>query len=252
MGIENLLQKPFLILLIVIIGISVSSAAALFVHNENTNIQGTLKVTAGEIAVERTGATSGITVQNDGDANVIKFSDLTPGEEQIFQFRQVGAGDRLDINDVTNGIVILSAEAGTGNVGIGTTSPSEELEVNGQILGDPIVGKWRPDSTTTNTNTEYVKWDIEDFNTDPTYFGFTAGQDHIKILKSGTYQITANVLTFSGALGEAMAWELLRTSSSSVDQEYLCRNLATLAGAFYQSSCTTIETFASNEKSTFT
>lgn len=157
-------------------------------------------------------------------------------------------GNVVITDDLTVDSSTLVVDSANDKVGIGTTSPSEELEVNGQILGDPIVGKWRPDSTTTNISSEYVKWDIEDFNTDPTYFGFTAGQDHIKILKSGTYQITANVLTFSGALGEAMAWELLRTSSSSVDQEYLCRNLATLAGAFYQSSCTTIGTFASNER----
>jgi len=130
---EKFSQKPYLILLIVIIGFSVSSAAALVVHNENVRIAGTLKVVGGDVTVQRTGGTSGIVVQNDGFSNVIKFSDLTPGQEQIFQFRQVGAGDRLDINDVSNNKVLLAAKAGSGYVGIGTIDPTSTLHVAGDL-----------------------------------------------------------------------------------------------------------------------
>ena len=141
-GKQRFSRKPYLILLIIIVGVSVGSASALIVHGENVIVQGTLKVTAGELAVERTGAPSSITVQNDGFSNTIKFSDLTTGQEQIFQFRQVGTGERLDIFDVTNNKIFLSADAGTGNIGIGgQTSPQEQLDVKGNIHLSGVTAK---------------------------------------------------------------------------------------------------------------
>jgi len=118
------------------------SAAAVFVHNENTQINGQFKVIGGEVAVERSGSPSAITVQNDGDGNVIKFSDLTPGELQIFQFRQLASGERLDIVDITNNKIMFAGQAGTGNVGIGgQTSPQEALDVKGNIHLSGVTAK---------------------------------------------------------------------------------------------------------------
>ena len=139
---QSFTRKPYLILLIIIIGVSVGSAAAVVVHNENTIINGILKVIGGELAVERSGLPSAITVQNDGDTNVIKFSDLTPGELQIFQFRQLASGGRLDIVDITNNKVMFSGIAGTGNVGIGgQINPQEALDVKGNIHLSGVTAK---------------------------------------------------------------------------------------------------------------
>lgn len=132
-GKQKLSQKPYLILLIIIIGVSVGSASALFVHNENTLVKGTLKITDGELTVDRVGAPSAITVQNDGFSNAIKFSKTTAGNQQIFQFRQNAAGDTLDIIDITNNKVMISGKAVTGNVGIGTTNPTSKLHVVGDF-----------------------------------------------------------------------------------------------------------------------
>ena len=114
-------------------GVSIGSASALVVHNENVRVNGEFKVDGGSVTVQRTGAPSAIVVQNDGSANTIKFSDLTTGQEQIFQFRQIAAGDRLDIFDVTNNGVRIAILAPSGNVGIGTVTPAEQLDVNGNI-----------------------------------------------------------------------------------------------------------------------
>ncbi len=109
------------------------NAWALIVHNENLLVKGGFKVVGGSATVERSGDQSSIVVQNDGFANTIKFSDLTTGQEQIFQFRQIATGDRLDIFDVTNNGVRIAILAPSGNVGIGTTAPTEQLDVNGNL-----------------------------------------------------------------------------------------------------------------------
>jgi len=281
MGKINLTKTPLLILFVVIISIGFTAGGVYANHTTTTHTgdvvieqseagTGKLSVIDNNLGIRTTAGgqmihalrddglvgsfrVEGInnspaffSIRSTGGTPNLLLADDDTGQTYLWRISQPDT-DRLDIVDNTAGAVRMSITK-DGNVGIGIQSPSEELEVNGQILGDPIVGKWRPDSSTLVNNIEYVKWDIEDFNTDPTYFGFTAGQDHIKILKSGTYQITANVLTIAGALGESMKWDLFRTSSGGVDQEYLCRNQATMAGGFYQSSCTTIQTFASNER----
>ncbi len=109
------------------------NAWAMIVHNENVRVNGHFKVDGGSVTVQRTGATSALVVQNDGSANIVKFSDLTTGQEQIFHLRQIAAGDRLDIFDSTNNGVRIAILAPSGNVGIGTTTPAEQLDVNGNI-----------------------------------------------------------------------------------------------------------------------
>jgi len=111
----------------------VGNAWAMIVHNENVRVNGQFKVDGGSVTVQRTGATSALVVQNDGSANIVKFSDLTTGQEQIFHLRQIAAGDRLDIFDSTNNGVRIAILAPSGNVGIGTTTPAEQLDVNGNI-----------------------------------------------------------------------------------------------------------------------
>ena len=109
------------------------NAWAMIVHNENVRVNGQFKVDGGSVTVQRTGATSALVVQNDGSANIVKFSDLTTGQEQIFHLRQIAAGDRLDIFDSTNNGVRIAILAPSGNVGIGTVNPAEQVDVNGNI-----------------------------------------------------------------------------------------------------------------------
>ena len=110
-------------MVVLLISISVGSAMALVLHDDNTKVTGNFEV--------QNPAGSSITVQNAGAFNSIKLSDLD--DEQIFQFRLIGTGARLDIFDVTQNRVNIAILSSNGNVGIGTTSPTEALDVNGNI-----------------------------------------------------------------------------------------------------------------------
>ena len=103
---------------------TIGSAMALITHAD------IVKVTE-ELQVERATGPSAITVQNSGFSNAIKFSDID--NPQIYQFRQIGTGDRLDILDITNNRLGISMLASNGNIGIFNGNPTEKLDVNGNI-----------------------------------------------------------------------------------------------------------------------
>ena len=130
---HNIMKIPtYAILLVVIGGVSMGSAMGLVVDNENRIVNGEFKVTGGAATVDRTGGQSSIVVQNSGFANTIKFSDID--DAQIFQFRLAGDGSRLDIVDITAASAVrVAIESTTGQVGIGTSAPTETLDVNGNL-----------------------------------------------------------------------------------------------------------------------
>lgn len=76
-------------------------------------------------------AGSSITVQNSGAFNSIKLRDID--DNQIYQIRLIATGARMDIVDITNSRVNISILSSNGNVGIGTTTPAEALDINGNI-----------------------------------------------------------------------------------------------------------------------
>lgn len=90
------------------------------------------------LIVTRTGSGAAITVQATG-APAVKLQELDSG--QIFQFRVTGDGSRLDIIDITNNRVGLSMAASTGNIGIGISVGTQQLDVNGnaRVRGDLIM-----------------------------------------------------------------------------------------------------------------
>jgi len=126
---------------------------------------------------------------------------------------------------------------------------SDELKVDGPILSSPIIGKWSPNSPTSNTATEFVKFDFELINTDSSYFELTnPGDDHVKVLKSGYYRVTVNVDTIDGSLGEETHNRVVKSDSTDTTSEVLCRNIYHMAGVEGHSSCSTINFFDANDK----
>lgn len=108
----------------VLVSVSVGNALALVLHDDNTKVTGTFEV-------QSSPGGSAITVQNSGAFNSIKLSDVD--DNQIWQFRLIGTGARLDVVDVTHNFVAIAILSSNGNVGIGTTTPTEALDVNGNI-----------------------------------------------------------------------------------------------------------------------
>jgi len=109
----------------VLVSVTVGNAMALILLDD------TVKVT-GEMVVQRDTGPSAITVQNNqGFSNAIKFWDVD--DSQVFQFRLIGTGDRLDILDVTNNRIGVSMLSSNGNVGINNVNPTEQLDVTGNI-----------------------------------------------------------------------------------------------------------------------
>ena len=109
----------------IVTSISIGTAMALIQQNDNVKVDGNFEV-------QRLLGPSAITVQNNNDfSNSIKIWDID--DSQIYLVRLIGTGDRLEIIDITNGRVGFSMLSSNGNVGIGTTTPTEALHVAGNI-----------------------------------------------------------------------------------------------------------------------
>ena len=112
----------------------------------------------------------------------------------------------------TDGINIVTTPKA---VGIGTTSPSEALEVSGHTIATPIVGKWQ--CTQTDTGVGYWDWDSQLINTDVSYFRWRAGDNKITILKEGYYLVCASVEVYNPER-QGISWVHIHTRGTWIGQ----------------------------------
>ena len=100
----------------------------------------------------------------------------------------------------------------TGNVGLGTQTPTAKLDVAGHILGTPVAGRWLQSNTTLGGPGAWA-WDVETFNSAPTYMTRIGGNQIIQILKPGYYQVHASVLVGTLNVGQRSDVHLLKNST---------------------------------------
>ncbi len=109
-------MRKILFLLIIVGGISISSALA-------------FTETAEDITVDRTGANAILHAKAHNGNAVVKMTDVGHSSFAFTVFDNTG---RFDITDIGQSALRLSV-TNNGNVGIGTAIPDEKLEVNGNL-----------------------------------------------------------------------------------------------------------------------
>ena len=211
---SKLAKTPYLVLFIVLIAVGVGTASALITITlaGNVIVTGDLDMTGGDLSIE-----------NPGNEARILLGTNDPGNNDVIVF--------------DDGSKILMWDESENN-----------FFVNDELIASPIVGSWSPNSSTSNSATDFVKWDIEEENTNSNYYGFIAGSDSIQIKKSGYYRVTAHVSYTSISDGENIIWEIQRTNSAGSFQEHLCQVFQIASGIGYSGGCSAIEFINENDR----
>jgi hypothetical protein len=136
-------------------------------------------------------------------------------------------------------LYVKSTAVFDANVGIGTTSPGEKLEVNGHAVAAPIAGKWQCNST--DVGGGYYQWDSQLINTNANYFSWSAAADGITILKAGYYSVSAVLMKSGLSVGNTTYADIRRNGST------IATSLRYANGLYDTHDLTVIEYFAEND-----
>ena len=105
----------------------------------------------------------------------------------------------------------------SGNIGIGTMTPAEKLDVAGHLLAVPIFARFQQSAFTLAGAGAWV-WDVELFNNGQSYFTRTNGNQQIQIEQAGYYQIMADVLVTNLPSGQRGDVYLLKNGSIPLER----------------------------------
>ena len=109
-----------------------------------------------------------------------------------------------------------------GSVGIGTANPSEELEVNGNILATPIMGTWYPTAHGPNTiggQHILVIFNGSQYITDSSYFTNLGGTAGIRVNVAGYYHVEFVALVYLKNAGD-YGHVYLRRNGGNIDLDH--------------------------------
>lgn len=87
---------------------------------------------SGNVGIGTTSPSANLDVR--GKINSEKFQIRTPSIGLWFNITSINGSNRLDFNRVSNGDNPLMSILANGNVGVGTTSPFQKLQVHGKAL----------------------------------------------------------------------------------------------------------------------
>jgi len=177
-----------------------TNAGNVGVGNANPNARVTVSDAA--YAGSFTGTSSTIAVGGGNGIQNGQYAKLTfgngPGNYGGIGVKVTGPGSFLSLgtsNNYNNGI---TNEAMTidpsGNVGVNNTAPQVALDVNGEIRGLPVVGRWA--QTVSLAGAGSFVWDTEMFNSDGAALVRVNGNTQVQVTYAGYYRVDSNTLNY--------------------------------------------------------